>query len=180
MALASRKYLTTSWALQPTCGDRTSSPQHGPAPAGGPGAEAGCAPLPDGMTEHPLATVTAATSAVTSAVSRPGRRERAVRGSGIGAALLDAPRRATVGGEGHRVHADDRTGRGYLGLVGAQRQRRPGELAAAGARPRERKAGAAAPLPPGLQPPGVQPGVLQGDGQAEPGTAGGPGPGRVG
>src|ERR1700730_7669811 len=137
MALASRKYLTTSWALQPTCGDRTSSPQHGPAPAGGPGAEAGCAPLPDGMTEHPLATVTAATSPVTSAVRRPGRWERAVRGSGIGAALLDAPRRATVGGGGYRVHAGARAVRGSLGLVGAQRQRRPGELAADSARQRE-------------------------------------------
>ena len=37
MALASRKELTTSAGFQPTCGGRTSSPQHGPPPAGGPG-----------------------------------------------------------------------------------------------------------------------------------------------
>ncbi len=65
MALASRKILTTVAAPQPTCGGRTSSPQHGPAPAGGPGAEAACGLSPAGMTEHPLATMTAATSAVT-------------------------------------------------------------------------------------------------------------------
>jgi hypothetical protein len=90
------------------------------------------------MTEHPLATMAAATSAVTTTVRRPGRRERAVRGSGIDAPLLGAPRPAgAVGGVGHGVHTDDRTGRGHLGLVWAQRQRRPCELAADGARQRK-------------------------------------------
>src|SRR5260370_1204739 len=40
MALASRKYLTTSSGRQPGCGGRTSSPQQGPAPGGGAGAGA--------------------------------------------------------------------------------------------------------------------------------------------
>src|SRR5579859_3060784 len=85
MALASRKYLTTDAGLQPTCGDRTSRPQHGPAPAGGGGAEAGCGPVPAGMTEQPLATTAATTSPVTSPVRPRGRRDRAAHGSRIGA-----------------------------------------------------------------------------------------------
>src|SRR5437763_418367 len=181
MALASRKFSTTCAALQFTCGGRTISPQHGPPPAGGPGTEAGCGPLPAGMTEHPLATTTtAATSAVTAPVRRPGRPNRAALGSGIGTPLVNAPGAATISGVGHRVHADDRAGRGHLGLVGAQRQRRPGKLPADDTRQREPEDRAAPPLPPGLQPPTVQPGVLQGDGQAEPGTPGGPGSRRVG
>src|SRR5260370_34490527 len=53
MALASEKDLTTSSGLQPGCGGRTSSPQQGPAPGGGAGAEAGCGPLPEVLTQHP-------------------------------------------------------------------------------------------------------------------------------
>src|SRR5260370_681545 len=85
MALASRKYLTTSSGLQPGCGGRTSSPQQGPAPGGGAGAEAGCGPLPEGMTEHPPASVTAAASPVTRAAQPRGRRAAARRGAGIAA-----------------------------------------------------------------------------------------------
>src|SRR5690348_18497781 len=121
MALASRKLLTTCGACQPTCGGRTSSPQHGPPPAGGPGTEAACGLLLAGMTEHPLASAAPAASAVTTTVRRrPGRRERAVRGSGIEAPLLGAPwpdGAGAVCGVGHRVHADDRAGRGHFGLV---------------------------------------------------------------
>src|SRR6516162_10669326 len=154
MALASRKFSTTSSAVQFTCGGRTISPQHGPPPAGGPGTEAGCASLPAGMTEHPLATMTtAATSAVTTMVRRPGRWTPAPLVSGTGTPLVNAPGPATVGGVGHRIHADDHAGRGHLGLVGAQRQRRPGERAADRARQGEPEDRAAPPLPPGLQPP---------------------------
>src|SRR5215472_16659651 len=107
MAPASRKLLTTAVAGQPTCGGRTISPQHGPPPTGGPGTEAGCTLLL-GMTEHPLASAAAASSAVITTVRRPGRRTQARRGSGIDAPPFGAPRpAAAVGGVGHGVHADD-------------------------------------------------------------------------
>src|SRR5260370_6033826 len=176
MALASRKYLTTSSGLQPGCGGRTSSPQQGPAPGGGAGAEAGCGPLPEGMTEHPPTSVTAAASPVTRAAQPRGRRAAARRGSGIAAPGAGA----ALGGIGHGVHGDDAVGPGYLGVVGAQRQRGPDKLPAHRARQGEPEDRAPPLLPPGLQPAGVQPGVLQGDGQAQPGPAGGPGPGWVG
>src|SRR5690348_1628970 len=153
IALASRKFVTTSFGFQPGCGPRTSSPQQGPAPGGGPGAEAGCGPVPEGMNEHPPASAAAATSPVTRAVRRRGRQETAGRRSGIA-----APRLGTVtGGISHGRHA---IGGGDL-LIRAQRQGGSDKLPAHSARQREPEDRAPSPLPPGLQPARVQPGVLQ-------------------
>src|SRR5215467_2768452 len=174
-ALASRKFLTTSFGRQPGCGPRTRSPQQGPAPGGGAGAVAGCGPVPEGINEHPPASAATATSPMTRAVQPPGRRGTAARGSGITAPQFGA----VAGMVGHGVHAGHAVGSGYL-LVGAQRQRGADELPAHRARQRQPEDRAPSPLPPGLQPARVQPRVLQGDGQAQPGPAGGPGPGRVG
>src|SRR5262245_1350178 len=82
MALAIRKFLTTSSGLQPGCGGRTSSPQQGPAPGGGAGAEPGCGPVPEGMNEHPLASAAVAPSPVTRAVQPRGRGGTARPGAG--------------------------------------------------------------------------------------------------
>src|SRR5574340_477740 len=100
MALASRKLLTTTSGLQPTCGGRTTRPQQAPAPAGGAGAEADCGPLPDGMTEQPPTTTAATTtSTVTSPVRPPGRWMRARPGSGIGAPPPGAARAVLARGD---------------------------------------------------------------------------------
>ena len=67
-----------------------------------------------------------------------------------------------------------------LGLVRAERQRRADQWLPGDPGHGEPEHRALAMLAPGLQPAVVQPGVLQSDGQAEPGPAGGPGAGRVG
>src|SRR5262249_10817735 len=99
MALATRKFFTTSSGLQPGCGPRTSSPQEAPAAGGGAGGEAPGGPVRGGMPEPPPAGAAAVTSRVTRAVQPGGRRAAAGRGSGI----APPPLVAVVGRVGHRA-----------------------------------------------------------------------------
>src|SRR5262249_8409109 len=74
MALATRKFFTTSSGLQPGCGPRTSSPQQGPAPGGGAGAEAARRPVPGGGTGQPPASAAPGPTPGTRGGQPPGRR----------------------------------------------------------------------------------------------------------
>src|SRR5215469_9813281 len=182
MALASRKLLTTCLGFQPGCGGPTSSPQHcdTPPPRGG-GTLAACgAPLVGSAAQPVASTAASATAAAAAMTPRPERPAAAGRQSFIVAvprswlpALADRVR--------HNVHhADYLIGHSYLGLVRGKRQRRPRQLPARRTRQGEPEDRALVRLAPCLQPPTVQPRILQGDGQAKPGPAGGPGSGRVG
>src|SRR5580704_5089246 len=70
--------------------------------------------------------------------------------------------------------------RAGLSLVRPERQRRADELLAGHPRHGQPEDRTFSALAPGLQPAVVQPGVLEGDGQAQPGAAGRPGPRGVG
>src|SRR5262245_144848 len=139
-----------------------------------------------GMPTQP-ATEAAAAASTHARQARVSRRHFPARGA-------PAPR-SPWGGRGGRDPAlamrghpgdlrrgtDTRTqiGRGDLGLVRPERQRRAGEFLPGDPRQGQPEYRALAPLAPGLQPAAVQPCVLERDGQAQAGAAGGAGPRRV-
>src|SRR6516165_6543207 len=117
-----------------------------------------------------METQPAADAAMTSAASTPitgrsGPRARSLRGKPL-----------TTGAARQVGFEDDRHD---LGLVRSERQRRARDRLSRDPREGQPEHRTTALFAPRLQPPAVQPGVLQRDGEPQPGPAGAPGPCRV-
>src|SRR5580658_2016955 len=97
--------------------------------------------------------------------------------SRVSAFRLSQGRRAVLATRDHPGGAE---AGGELSFVRTERQRRTREFLPGYPRQGKPEHRALAALPPGLQPAAVQSRVFQRDGQAQPGAAGGAGPGRVG